>query len=115
MDQSNTSPKGLDIPKGLSRKGRSAAAVIKKVLAKHGMTDTGGCRAFYSPKEWVERGESYGAKSLLIVVYDGGDLYHFLSYNSEWQSVRDEMDGALREIGVQAEPCTGWYSAIYEA
>lgn len=105
---------GLDIPTGLSRKGRSAAAAIKKVLAQHGMTDTGGCRAFYTPKEWAERGEQYGTKSLLIVVYDGGDLYNFLSYNSEWAGGQDAMHKSLAAVGVYAESCTGWYSAIYE-
>lgn len=106
---------GLDIPTGLSRKGRKAAAVIKKVLAQHGMTHTGGCRAFYTPKEWSERGEQYGTKSLLVVVYDGGDLYNFLSYNSEWDGCKEVLRKALEDAGVYAEACTGWYSAIYES
>lgn len=109
-----TQIKGLDVPKGLSRKGRAAAYAIRKVLADFGMEDTGGCRTFYTPKEWDERGEAYGHKSLLVVVYDGGDLYNFLSYNTDFGKGRDAMAEALANVGVYAESCTGWYSAIYE-
>jgi hypothetical protein len=75
---------------------------------------TGGCTPFYSPVEWKAKGEEYGLNSRLIVVYDGGDLRHFFSYQSEATSLVQRMSEALNEAGYWAEPCTVWYSAIYK-
>lgn len=108
-----TNDECLEIPTGLSRKGRAAAQAILKILKGNGTSESGGCKIFYSPKEWKNRGELYGLKSELIVVYDGGDLYHFLSYSSEAYKAQELMFKALENVGVYAEPCTCWYSAIY--
>ena len=92
-----------------------AQAIIK--VAKEIFGDDasgGGCRAFYTPKEWKERGEKYGQDSKLIVVYDGGDLYPLFSYMSECREAQRKVDQALEELGYYHEPCTGWYSAVYE-
>ena len=107
----------IAIPKGLTRKGRQAATAILKRLREaslDGKVETGGCRLFYSPKEWKDRGEEYGTEGILVVVYDGGDAYHHFSYNTEAVSYLDKMAEALKKVGVHAEACTGWYSAVYE-
>ena len=104
--------KDLDIPKGLTRKGRKAAAIIKKFMAKNHL-ETGGCRTFYTPQEWRDRGESYGTRSLLVFVYDGGDLYGIANMHCGYK-LHEELVEKLGEIGVYFECCTGWYSAIYE-
>jgi hypothetical protein len=65
--------KDFEIPEGLSKLGRNAAETIVKT-ARHRMgadASGGGCRAFYTPEEWKERGESYGLTAKLIVVHDG--------------------------------------------
>jgi len=102
-------------PTGLSPKGRKAYDAIMAVLKKHELTNTGGCKAFYAPKEWAARGETYGRGSELIVVYDGGDLGYFfnidrceVSYN-----LNEEMRSALEAVGCYSEECTCWFSAIY--
>ena len=103
----------LAIPDGLSPLGRRAAEVIKAVLKEHETTYTGGCKAFYAPTQWRERGEEYGLGSELIVVYDGGDLRPFFSTDEGAWSLLDVMNERLGEIGAYAEACTAWYSAIY--
>tara|TARA_Y100000034_G_scaffold59657_1_gene72535 strand:+ start:12854 stop:13213 length:360 start_codon:yes stop_codon:yes gene_type:complete len=102
----------LDIPTGLSRKGRKAAYAIRNFMKKHHFL-TGGCKTFYTPAEWDERGESYGGASELVFVYDGGDLYSIMS-NEFGFDLSNELQQNLNDIGVFAECCTSWYSAIYE-
>ena len=75
--------------------------------------DTSGCRAFYTPEEWKERGERYGQGSVLVVVHDGGDLARFFDYNRMNYAAIDALGDALAEAGYFAEQCTSWYSAIY--
>jgi hypothetical protein len=119
----------LEQPSNLTVKGRKAHKTILKFLQEREMTDTGGCKAFYSPKEWTARGEQYGRESLLIVVYDGGD--HRGAFNldaclettemlhAEGIQVRDPyathtaMSAELEKIGCYIEECTGWYAAVY--
>jgi len=103
----------LAIPDGLSSAGKRAAEIILKVLKKHDMTYTGGCRAFYTPKEWCEREEKYGLNSELIVCHDGGNLAHFFNWDYEEYALLDEMFFALEEEGYTPDPCYGWYTAIY--
>jgi hypothetical protein len=75
---------------------------------------TGGCTSFYSPKRWRERGEQYGGTSLLIVVYDGGDLRPFFEPEDKFSSQRAaDLQRALTSVGLYSEACTHWYSAIY--
>ena len=114
-----TANKEFAIPTGLSRKGRKAAQTIVKTAKEVFGPDvsTGGCVSFYSPKEWAERGESYGQNSELIVVYDGGDLRYLMSLDAaydmgsyEWT---EKMREALSSLGLFAEECTCWYSAVY--
>lgn len=101
-------------PPGLSEKGAKAHEIIVSVLQRFGATYTGGCTAFYSPKEWADRDESYGRDSHLIVVYDGGS--HRAAFEPECPEetvIHTAMTKALDEIGAFIEPCTGWYGAVY--
>lgn len=110
----------LSVPPKLSKKGTEAYKVIMAYLKKHDHTRTGGCRAFYSPKEWQVRGEEYGTKSELLVVYDGGDLRYCFSLDACYEtgakdcySLYEGMQAELEKIGLYFEECTCWYSAIY--
>lgn len=103
----------LGIPAFLSRKGTRAAKEIVKFLTEKGLTDHGGGGRFYSPQEWEERGEEYGTKSLLIVVHDGGDHAPAFNWDYEAYGLMEELRVRLAGIGVYAEQCTSWYSAIY--
>jgi hypothetical protein len=104
-------------PEGLSAAGEKAYDIIMKRLKETGLTNTGGCRAFYSPREWIARGELYGEDGVLIVVYDGGDLkYHFNGDAGEeigWEIPEATAD-ALEKGGFYYEECTCWYSVIIE-
>ena len=95
-------------------KSTQPAKVILAYLKKRKMTDTGGCRAFYTPEEWKERGERYGLTSELIVVHDGGDLAPFFNWDYERRDLRESMDKALKKAGYYCEQMTCWYAAIYK-
>jgi hypothetical protein len=95
-------------------KSTAPAKVILAHLKKKKMTNTGGCRAFYTPEEWKERGEQYGLNAELIVVHDGGDLAPFFNWDYEMRQLSDSMDKALEKAGYYAEQCTCWYAAIYK-
>jgi hypothetical protein len=105
----------LQQPNDLSTKGKQAHKAIVAFLEKHKLTYTGGCRAFYSPKEWTERGEEYGCDSELVIVHDGGNVGDAFSYDSENYGMIEEMNILLKPLGVYSEPCTRWYTAIYLA
>ena len=101
------------IPEGLSAKGREAAEAIIKFLEANGADDAGGCKVFYTPKEWADRDEEYGLKSELVVVHDGGDHAGAFNYSYEQYDLIDGLLETLEPLGLYAEQCTCWYSAIY--
>ena len=74
----------------------------------------GGCRAFYSPREWKERGESYGTNAVLIICHDGGDLAPLCNFDYECYKAMEEFRNFLGDkFGVYPEQCSSWYTAIY--
>jgi hypothetical protein len=96
--------------------GRLAVYIQHELTALLGNApSTGGCRTFYSPEEWTERGESYGRESCLIVVHDGGDYASAFNYAYGDSTLMEAMRGALDAAGYYAEACTSWYTAIYPA
>jgi hypothetical protein len=116
----------LDMPAGLTARGKKAYQIIRDFLHNFGVNPddpdtresvleyTGGCRAFYSPQEWRERGEYGGERAVLIVVYDGGDVGYAFEYDFEQYSIVDRMMEALSRAGFIAEPINGWSTAIYD-
>jgi hypothetical protein len=108
--------KDFAIPENLDDAGIVAVDTITALLDQLGMDDTGGCKAFYSPTEWKERGEEYGKDSVLIVVHDGGDLACFFNWSYAKETgyrMLNDMQEALEGEGLRAEQCTAWYTAIY--
>lgn len=110
-------------PEGLTAEGEKAYETVMAVLKKYNALDTGGCKAFYSPAEWRNRGEEYAGGSELVIVYDGGDLKHFFSmdacyYDNPHSSKRydryEEMQAALNGSGLYFEEGTSWYSGVYK-
>ena len=102
----------LEIPEGLSELGKKAAKKIISIMKKNHLQ--AGCKVFYSPTEWADRGESYGCNSELVVVYDGGDHKHMFDFVTT-PRLLDKTVEELNKIGVYSECCTCWYSAIYKA
>lgn len=74
---------------------------------------SGGQRSFYSPEEWLARGEKYGHGSVMIVCHDGGDLAKYFNLDYCCYDAYDRMHEELAEIGMYPEQCTSWYTAIY--
>lgn len=98
------------VPGGASDKAKEAIRTIMSVAQPE---TGGGCRAFYTPEEWAERGERYGTKSVLVVCHDGGDLTH--SFNPDYRNhlAMEKLQAELGKLGLYAELCTSWFSAIY--
>lgn len=100
----------------LSGKAKTIAnSIVEWMTQRYGEApDGGGCRAFYSQKEWKERGESYGSGSVLILCHDGGDLAPLCNWDYECYESMDKFKVFLKEKhGVYAEQCTSWYTAVY--
>jgi hypothetical protein len=100
-------------PKGLSEKGMAAYRAIMTVLAENDALHAGGCKVFYSPKEWRARGELYGRESELIIVYDGGDHRRFFNMDEAYKDYNAMCD-VLQPLDLFFEECTGWYAAVYK-
>ena len=99
---------------------RTAATRGIRVDPFCGAPDNYNGHAFYSPEQWAERGEEYGHKALLIIVHEGSELAPWFSLDAAYQTGAasdydqvETMCQALEAIGLYAEQCTTWYSAIY--
>ena len=101
-------------PANLSPEGKKAYKAIMAFLNDRAMTFTGGCKAFYSPQEWQERGEQYGEGSELIVVHDGGDLSYLFNLDHGYYILAESMNNAIEKTGCYPEGMTCWATAIYK-
>ena len=104
----------LKKPEGLSAKGKDAYRIIMRVIKRRELLHTGGCKAFYSPDEWLLRGEKYGIDSQLIICHDGGDLSDIFGAEGHMHPANAEIERDLTGIELFVESCTGWYSAVYK-
>lgn len=91
-----------------------AKAIIGYADHIFGKASGGGCKAFYTPEEWKERGEDYVTDAVLIVCHDGGDLAPLFNWDYCAYELREKMDEVLKKLGFFPEQCTSWYSAIYK-
>jgi hypothetical protein len=98
----------LAMPAGLCKRGQAAYSIILEFLQSKQLTYTGGNTVFYSPVEWLVRGEGCCLRSHLIVVYDGAAAAE--AFDGVFQ---DQMQKELERAGLFAERQTCWYSAIY--
>lgn len=93
----------------------TAHRTILRVLRRYKATYTGGCRAFWSPEEWIAAGhKAPGPLTALMVIYDGGALPDFFRLG-EHTARYEAMRNALSLAGLWAEEITGTCSAIYPA
>lgn len=113
MTASVDTAKSWPIPTDLDDRGRIAAKAILDFLEEKDLTYHGGGGRFYSPREWEERGEEYGRRSLLIITHDGGD--HAVALNIDYgaYALMEQLAERLRAHGFYVEQCTSWYSAVY--
>lgn len=80
-----------------------AAAVIRNVVGHEFRWEPPGRR-------------QYGSGSVLVLLHDSCDhLAPYVNYDLGQYSKIDELAKALSEVGLFAEDCTGYYSAVYEA
>lgn len=75
---------------------------------------TGGQKVFYTPAEWLAKGEQFMmSDTLLVVTHDGTSLspYFNIDYGDR-QAVRGLVAG-LAEIGMEYCQSASWYSEIF--
>lgn len=101
------------IPEELSAEGQKAAETIRRFLEERGMTYHGGGGRFYTPAQWAERGEEWGLRSLLVITHDGGAHAACFNWAYEQEDLIEELASVLAAVGLRAEQCASWYSAIY--
>ncbi len=117
----------FDRPTGLSDQGNAAYDCINAHIQAKAIRRTGD-RVFYSPAEWVAKGQDYGHKSELIVVYEGRPaigvafsldacyehpMKGVQSGSSECYAPMEAMVKKLEAVGLYAEECTRCHCAIY--
>lgn len=96
----------LAMPSDLSPEGQKAWRIVMERLVHHGLTFTGGCRTFYSPKEWRERRETYGIESELIVVYDGGEVGFLFEYDRDMACGYRHIEDLIAALGAMGSETT---------
>ena len=47
------------------------------------------------------------------MVHDGGDQARYFNLDYEQYEAHERMHAHLEQLGLYAEQCTGWYSAVY--
>jgi hypothetical protein len=106
---------GLEMPEGLCHCGKAAVQTIVNLLKREGATYTGGCKSFYSPRDWADRGESYGHGSVLIVMHEGAASGPYFSLDKSYPvyATHTKMSKVLDKAGFFFEECTGYYVAVY--
>jgi hypothetical protein len=108
----------LAMPEGLTAQGKKAYKVVMEFLKRYEFDgvgiDPGGCKTFYSPKEWLARGEKYGKGSALVIVFDGGDVYNLISYTSENYKAQERLTEMLAKEGFYYENMNSWSAAVYK-
>jgi len=80
--------------------------VVNRFIKRHKLY-TGGCKTFYTPREWKYRKEEFGLESLLIVVYDGSDVKRLFIGD-----LANKFQKYLAEHGYRFENGLHWYSYI---
>jgi hypothetical protein len=98
--------------RGFSKDAKSAIKAIMKVVGAD-QFDESFLKSFKTPAEWEARGEQYGNGSVLIVIHDGPPLHTFFDLNYGDVMGYDALQTELGKLGLYANKCTGWYSAIY--
>jgi len=88
--------KDLDVPYELDE---DVQTFLHELCRRFDVTFTGGCRAFYTAKEWELLGNNH-YKAAAVIVHDGGDLSYLLNLDkcdSREAVQRYEMALALAE------------------
>jgi hypothetical protein len=95
---------GIEVPEDLCPKGQAAAQAIVDLMIRTQNTETCGCRAFYSPKDW---NQTLHPGVVLVLVYDGGDLANLVDTR------QDLLTRELDKLELGFEPYSNWYGVVY--
>lgn len=106
-------PRTSKIPNGFSKDAQAAIKVIISVVGKSHFDERVLEWSFKTPEEWKGRGEKYGTESVLVVMHDGPPLNTYFNLDYCADAHIEKLWKALGKIGMRAEQCTSWYSAIY--
>lgn len=107
---------GLDVPKGLSMRGRKAAFLIRRYCIDNDMVNNE--KLFRTPEEWTGRGEEYGEGAVLILIHECCEAGEAISYDKACEVPRpyhhlEELSKILRDEGFLMEEMYRWAAAVY--
>ncbi len=74
---------------------------------------TGGCKAFYSPQEWRDKGWQVNEHVLCVVRHDGGDLAPLFNMDYQDYKAYDKMNQIFQRRGLYAEAINSTQSNIH--
>jgi len=98
----DTPPYAADfaIPDSIPENVKDFFRQLRNSMRESGDEWTGGCKAFYSPEEWVD---PVSSGYLAIVCHDGGSVAPRFNLNYERIKLYDEVDHMLRHRGLWRE------------
>jgi hypothetical protein len=99
------------IPYNLCSQGRSAAQAILGMLTEDNECWSGGCRAFFSPQEWRNKGHELIDRTVLVVLHDGGIMSEYFDPVYGGQRYERQLQ-YLRENSFFAEHISHFYAEI---
>ena len=99
----------------LSGEAKELAEAIRAFLREYNEAepDGGGCKAYYTPEEWAERGEPYGHGGVVVLVHDGGDLAPFCNWDYGYR-LPERFTAFLKHHGYWIEQGTSWHSTVFK-
>lgn len=104
----------LALPEDIPQNVKNALLELRDVAGRvwDRPASTGGCKAFYSPQEWRDKGWEAHEKVLCVVCHDGGDLAPFFNLDYQDYKAFDKMDRIFRGRGIYAEAISSTHTHI---
>ena len=105
----------LEIPEDIPQNAKNALMEVRDFAGSlwDRPAATGGCKAFYSPQEWRDKGWIVNDKVLCVVCHDGGDLAPLFNLDYQDYKAYDKMDRIFRARGIYAEAISATHTHIH--
>lgn len=102
----------LTIPDEIPEAAKSFCRDIRASMRHAGEEWCGGCKAFYSPREWVDH---VSLEAVMVVCHDGGGLAPRFNMNYEQLKLYNQADSMLSARGLWREHQNSAVTHIYKS